>query len=128
MDEIVKYLILLFAVVCLSCTGLPSSTQSPGQQQNLHSAKEDISVTKSDSEDKCTQNSDCVLVNANCCPCSSGGRMEAVHQSLVGSYNEKIKQKCTPLLPSLFCPEVYLCKKWKAECVDSACKILDVTE
>ena len=120
--KIMRYLILFTAIACVYCTAQKSSQPVLKSDEVSPSSVED----KTPATQKCTQHSDCVLVNAECCPCSSGGSMKAVHQSLVESHNKQIKQQCSAS-PNLFCPEVYLCGKWEVECVQSSCKAVKKT-
>ena len=126
-----RYLITsLIAIFCVSWTTQALSSQGSESQvpesskanSSSPSVKKKIVTTQT-----CTQHSDCVLVNTDCCPCSSGGNMKAVHQSLVESHNQKIKQQCSSTSSDLACPEVYLCGKWKAECINSSCKAVEKT-
>ena len=72
----------------------------------------------------CNTDADCVLVNKDCCGCSSGGESVAVHRSQVESYNREWEQECSSDRISVHCPSVNVCNKYQVQCYNSQCATL----
>ena len=73
----------------------------------------------------CTQDTDCVLVSKDCCPCSSGGSYLAIHKSEKVDYENELRKKCSPFIG--FCTAWYRCDDWedKARCINNECSVID---
>jgi len=67
----------------------------------------------------CTQDSDCVMANSSCCPCSSGGRLVAVNVNHV----DRVTPDPGSCPEDLMCPMVYMCFG-RAACVDNVCTVV----
>ncbi|MCS6800000.1 MAG: Kazal-type serine protease inhibitor family protein [Myxococcota bacterium] len=65
----------------------------------------------------CSRDSDCVAVNANCCPCQSGGERRAVNASFASA----VEPVCD--VPTR-CPHVYLCRDERPACVSGRCEMV----
>ena len=68
----------------------------------------------------CKTDADCVLVNADCCGCQSGGSSIAVHKSDKKSYNSALKKTCSTSTPAN-CSASYRCNTFQAYCHNSQC-------
>ncbi|MDE0518311.1 MAG: hypothetical protein OXH36_01955 [Bdellovibrionales bacterium] len=90
-------------MICVSCT-----------KQVLNSP-EDI---------PCVQNSDCVLISKNCCPCNMGGAPYAIHKLQKEAYRRYRDQTCHS--GREICLASYRCDEWKSstlQCVNSRCTV-----
>ena len=67
----------------------------------------------------CSTDSDCVLVNKDCCGCNAGGESIAINRSQENTYNSALKSRCSRDLRA--CPAWYRCKEFKAQCLSSKC-------
>lgn len=65
----------------------------------------------------CLFNGDCVKVQTECCPCSSGGSEKCVAKSEAASYEGKLKN-CSK---ELFCAQVYNCNISECKCKEGRC-------
>jgi hypothetical protein len=58
----------------------------------MNSTKRDIADDSHISD--CLQDSECVLVNANCCGCDNNGTKTAVNKYYIGYWNERLYRRC----------------------------------
>ena len=105
-------LLILSFILCVSCTGLfsslPKDTPSPPKDM------------------PCTQNSDCILVSKNCCPCNMGGGLKAIHKSQKEAYQQYHDQTCDNRGQPRVCPASYNCHEREAstpKCLNSRCAV-----
>jgi len=70
----------------------------------------------------CSEDSDCVRVNAGCCGCGAGGKVMAVHEDNADMWKEDIAKRCAGMM----CPTVMSndpsCSG-TAKCINNVCKI-----
>lgn len=71
----------------------------------------------------CRRDSNCVLVDKNCCSCSHGGHSIAVHKSQKRKIVKQLKNRCKEVVKR--CLAVYICDKWEARCVNSKCEVVE---
>jgi len=69
----------------------------------------------------CETDEDCVLINSNCCGCSSGGGKKCLNEEYEESWKSELN--CQEK-ESIACPMVYLCDDLPSgcECVDNTCQ------
>jgi len=67
----------------------------------------------------CAADDECVMVDADCCGCSSGGRSTAVNGAWEAEWYEHLA--CPP---TYACLDVYLCDGSVPACVDGACRLV----
>ena len=105
--------LLIFSfILCVSCTGLLSSLP-----KDTPSPPKDV---------PCTQNSDCILVSKNCCPCNMGGGLKAIHKLQKKAYQQYQDQTCDNRGQPSLCPASYNCHEREAstpECSHSRCTV-----
>jgi hypothetical protein len=65
----------------------------------------------------CGADSDCVLVDASCCPCSMGGETIAINANYKIDWQKRLGD-CSRVM----CPAWYRCAEYVARCVDGKCK------
>lgn len=70
----------------------------------------------------CHKDSDCVLVDKDCCGCSAGGESIAINKSQKDIYNKDLHSRCSGE-PRL-CPAWYRCKEFQTECRNSKCIVI----
>lgn len=66
----------------------------------------------------CQVDEDCILVPADCCGCSNGGKSIAVHKSQEESHNSVLQSQCSH---HHMCKTVYLCGSIQVRCENSEC-------
>lgn len=90
--------------------------------QRVCEKKENVILPNEDELVKCNNNSDCVLVNSNCCPCRAGGGVICINKKYFGDWDQKLD--CRSEIGGLACPTVYLCddNPTGCRCMDNACK------
>ncbi len=70
----------------------------------------------------CSQDSDCVLVKADCCGCSAGGKAAAINKNFEKEWGEKLSKECQ----GIKCLDVLSndpsCFK-KPKCIDNKCAL-----
>jgi len=70
----------------------------------------------------CLQDSECVLVNANCCGCDNNGTKTAINKYYIGYWNERLYQRCA----NAYCPRVVsedsTCSA-EAKCLKTKCVV-----
>ena len=64
------------------------------------------------------QDSPNVLVQADCCPCRSGGQLMSVHEDQVLSHQENLRNNCSG---DVVCPMSYNCYNWRVLCQTFRC-------
>lgn len=68
---------------------------------------------------QCTEHSDCIFVNQECCPCQNGGSRTAINKDFLKMWNDHLE--CPE---DLNCSMVYLCNPNVApRCVNNVCKV-----
>ncbi|MCY4512493.1 MAG: hypothetical protein OXB86_02250 [Bdellovibrionales bacterium] len=67
----------------------------------------------------CAKDSDCILVNKDCCGCRAGGDSIAIHKSQESDYNNKWKEACS--IQSPLCKQWYRCELFQIQCRDFQC-------
>lgn len=103
---------LFFIFLILNCSG----GFSPGQGKQLPPDGKKYSSVP------CQKDTDCVLVKANCCHCSNGGKSIAVHKSQQEAYNRDIENYCSSIRGNNICLTVYNCDiSYRPRCENSIC-------
>lgn len=69
----------------------------------------------------CEADSDCTLVNENCCGCENGGSKKCINKDYQQSWKSELN--CEERV-NVVCPTVYLCDSLPSgcECVDNTCR------
>ncbi len=76
-----------------------------------------ITFNISDENSECSKDSECVLQQVSCCPCSMGGIEKCIPKEKVSFYQEKLKN-CPK---DIVCPAVYNCRNISCECSNGNC-------
>ncbi len=69
---------------------------------------------------ECDTDTDCALINADCCGCTSGGKQKAVHNSVAKGMLASMKQACADTMCIKMISQDESCKK-SAACVEGRC-------
>lgn len=88
-------------------------------QANL---KDTPDISRSIEDVHCDRDSDCVLVDKDCCGRRSGGDSTAIHFSQEKAYNQALRNHCSTAPPTQ-CRTVYLCNNFQALCDRSRCVV-----
>ena len=67
---------------------------------------------------KCSSDSDCVAVQAGCCPCSMGGKLTCISKE----YKDLWEDEKTASCGEVACPAVYMCFNMSCSCVNGTCE------
>ena len=69
----------------------------------------------------CSKDSDCVLVDKDCCSCNNKGESIAIHHSQESDYNNQLKRVCSTQQQDFSCQPWDRCKDFRAKCHNSQC-------
>ena len=93
------------------------------------SAGNDTSSGDSSYKTDCQTDSDCVLVDKDCCGCVSGGDSIAIHKSQENIYNKDLQSRCAAAVDSSkACATWDRCAEFQAQCRNSKCISINKTE
>ena len=70
----------------------------------------------------CDRDSDCALVNKDCCGCHNGGNSISIHISQENFYNDALENYCSQRQPGA-CRYWYRCRDFQALCHNSQCVV-----
>ena len=103
------YILFLFILFISAChiSNKASSTTSPHSQYQT----------------TCQKDSDCVLVDKDCCGCSAGGESIAINKSQEIVYNKDLDSRCSGDSMRV-CPAWFRCREFQAKCHKSKCIVI----
>jgi hypothetical protein len=67
----------------------------------------------------CKKDSDCIVQQVTCCPCSMGGKEECMSKTNASYWKEKLAEECEE---DIVCPAVYRCMGIECKCIEGNCK------
>ena len=101
----ISLLLILFISACHLSNKASSTTPPPFRYQTT-----------------CQKDSDCVLVDKDCCGCSAGGESIAINKSQETVYNKDLDSRCSGDLR--VCPAWFRCREFQAKCHKSRCTVI----
>ena len=73
---------------------------------------------------KCSRNSDCVSVQADCCGCNHGGTANAIYVTYRNYWNDKMSRECGTIDCVAMMSTHWTCFA-EPECINGKCELLE---
>ncbi len=105
MKDKIIFGILFLAIITSGCLG-----QAPDKNESIYS---------------CSQDSDCVLVQAGCCNCNHGGQNTAINKNHEESYINNVSSECAAVSCIAVISDHPSCSdQAEAKCIENRCEVI----